>query len=707
MAFDAQLPQDQRLHPDMVVPEGLPIWGSIIDDIWALDHIDPGTAPPVGPDWLARAEECWCLRGVEPNHNKSVDAHEGEEVQGYFVHPTQHWMGVSLDKRRHLMQSTLMVLMRTAVVVAVIDRLIGKHGFVHSCRPCLRSIFQATYPWIASVRHLKRQRVVLPDDVWVELCVSSLLIGFAEFNLSSPWSRRIECTDASMSGLGRAFGVIPTHVAQAMARFSDHPSVYTSLKLPWSIGLNEEHACPLRKIRLPVERIKWTEIGVPWESTHITLGEADPICWAAEDRLRRPSDDGCRFIHPLDSAACVGAFSKGRSSSEALNKRCRKLASISLAGGHDSFYPWVPSKDNPADRPSRKFEPGARCGAKSEPDLESAEPILDIRELGVWPKDLKFFIHFCSGPRRHGDLIDAVEKSGAELGFNLHGVAIDPLAVSNHPQCPNAHGDLLQKQWLDRIMDLIVAGLVMGGFGSPPCSTVSAARHVPLTATCRGPGPRPLRARSQPWVCLPNRTLKEQHAVEIGSCLFLLVLGFLGEIAARGGWVGLEHPADRGREPYPSFFATKETRLLCRCFNLRYEVIHQCMYGALTKKATGLLLPRACSSLAVSCTHGREHPMLLGLDQHGHFRTTPAKYPHGLCWALAGSFCDRLSLAHRFAYVKPFAPKLGALSCASPWKKTRHDGAWDWPQPGPDFLAALFEAIHHRQVHSGTGAPQQ
>ena len=107
VAFDAQLPQDQRLHPDMVVPEGLPIWGSIIDDMWALDHIDPGTAPPVGPDWLARAEECWCLRGVEPNHNKSVDAHEGEEVQGYFVHPTQHWMGVSLDKRRHLMQSTV------------------------------------------------------------------------------------------------------------------------------------------------------------------------------------------------------------------------------------------------------------------------------------------------------------------------------------------------------------------------------------------------------------------------------------------------------------------------------------------------------------------------------------------------------------------------------------------------------------------------
>lgn len=699
VAFDAELPQHQRLHPDIVVPEGLPIWGSIIDDIWALDHVDAGNSPPSGPSWLARAEECWCLRGVEPNHRKSVDAHEGEEVQGYFVHPEGHWVGVSLEKRRHLLQCTLMILMRSTVVVAVVDRLIGKHGFMHSARPCLRSIFQAAYPWIASVRHHRRGKVVIPDDVWVELCVSALLIGFAQFSLSSPWSQRIECTDASMTGLGRAFGVIPTHVAQALARYSDHPSVYTNLKLPWSIGLKEEHACPLRKVRLPAERIRWTEVGVPWESTHITLGEADAICWAAEDRLRRPSDDGCRFIHPLDSAACVGSFSKGRSSSKALNSRCRRLASINIAGGHECFYPWVPSKDNPADRPSRRFERGSEPGGGA-PELDSAKPVSDLRELGVWPADTKFFIHLCSGPRRNGDLIDAVEKSCAEIGMNVVGLAVDPLAQFGFPDVPQCHADLLDYSWLNFLLDIIDSGSVLGGFGSPPCCTISAARHVPLKpGQSYHAAPRPLRARLQPWICLPNRTEKEEHAVRVGSALFLIVLGMLGEIAARGGWVGLEHPADRGREPYPSFFATKETQTFCEQFQLRYQVIHQCMFGAITKKPTGLLLPQRCTLHAPQCNHSKQHSVLIGLDEHGMFRTTPAaKYPSGLCWALAKIFTDRLDLVGNRSYSKPFAPRIRDQTAPVPWNQSRY-GWWVWPGPSSGFLAQLLEAIHNRQIH--------
>ena len=55
------------------------------------------------------------------------------------------------------------------------------------------------------------------------------------------------------------------------------------------------------------------------------------MAWAAEDRLRRGVDDGARFVHPVDSAACAGCFTKGRSSSRRLNTRCRRLASVSLA----------------------------------------------------------------------------------------------------------------------------------------------------------------------------------------------------------------------------------------------------------------------------------------------------------------------------------------------------------------------------------------
>ena len=64
------------------------------------------------------------------------------------------------------------------------------------------------------------------------------------------------------------------------------------------------------------------------------------------------------------------------------------------------------------------------------------KPVSDLRELGVWPADTKFFIHLCSGLRRNGDLIHPVEKSCAEIGVNVVGLAVDPLAQFGFPDVP-------------------------------------------------------------------------------------------------------------------------------------------------------------------------------------------------------------------------------------------------------------------------------
>ncbi|CAK9026865.1 Uncharacterized protein SCF082_LOCUS17697 [Durusdinium trenchii] len=516
VANDAHLPEDRRLHPDLIIPGELPIWGSIIDDIWGLDHLEDENAAGVGPEWLNRAEDVWCLRGVEPNSKKTVNQALGEEVQGYYIHPSAHWVGLSMEKRRYLFQATFMALMRPKVVVGVADRLIGKHSFLRAGR--------------------RRELVSWPDEVWIELCISTLLIPFAHFDMSSDWSKRVECTDASMTGLGRAYGIAPTAVVQAMARFSDHSKVYTNLTLPWSIGLTEEHKCHMRKIRLPKERIRWRYIGTPWTCQHITLGEADAIAWAAEDRLRRPGDDG--------------------------------------------------------------------------------------------------------------------------------------------------------------------------GFGSPPCSTISAARHVAMQGR-QTRGPRPLRARQNPWVALPYCTSKESMSVDIGTALFLITLGLLGEICLRGGWIGLEHPADRKREPYPSFFATPEVSQFMHFFRLFYTELDQCMYGAISKKPTGLLQQRGCPSLSMHCTHSVPHAQLLGLDSRGHFRTTPAaQYPSGLCFALASSFVERLVPAHVNHYLKPFAPRVSKEFFPDPWGMSCN-GSYRWVEPCPAFLAGVLERIHSAEIHPRTGSPQQ
>ena len=364
------------------------------------------------------------------------------------------------------------------------------------------------------MRESKRALVELPEEVWSELLASALLLPFAQFDLSSPWSTRLECTDASMSGLGRAFGIVPEMVVRTLARYTDHQGVYTNLSLPWGIGLKQRHVCPMRKVRLPIERIRWTKCGVPWRCKHITLGEADAACWAAEDRLRRPLDCGGRFVHGLDSAACTGAFTKGRSSSHQLNSRCRRMASINISGGHEVFYSWMPSGENPADDPSRRYDPSS---AKSErAELASSEPTVDIAELGCWPSHQLFFIHLCSGPRRSGDLLDAVEMLGREHGFDIQGLAIDPLGVSHVSKVgeqAKVVNDLLHVQCGCWLLDFIKSKTVVGGFGSPPCSTISAARHQLLNLPGRK-APRPLRARSNPWIPLDYCSDTEIHAVK-------------------------------------------------------------------------------------------------------------------------------------------------------------------------------------------------
>lgn len=71
--------------------------------------------------------------------------------------------------------------------------------------------------------------MALPDVVWEELLVSTLMLPMAQFTLSSPWSRRVEASDASMTGLGWAFATMLEEVVQAMARYSAVKGCYTNV----------------------------------------------------------------------------------------------------------------------------------------------------------------------------------------------------------------------------------------------------------------------------------------------------------------------------------------------------------------------------------------------------------------------------------------------------------------------------------------------
>eukprot|EP00971_Amphidinium_carterae_P030238 594946-Amphidinium_carterae.1 len=74
--------------------------------------------------------------------------------------------------------------------------------------------------------------------------------------------------------------------------------------------------------------------GHAWRHTgdHINILEARALVQGVRARLRRSSEQGCRWLHLVDSLVVMGAVSKGRSSAPGLRAELRKLASLQLVG---------------------------------------------------------------------------------------------------------------------------------------------------------------------------------------------------------------------------------------------------------------------------------------------------------------------------------------------------------------------------------------
>ena len=79
----AALPVGARVLIDEPIPPHGPWWGSIVDDVWAIDTVEE----PRGKEWCEAVEAAWTERGVETHAGKIVNEKEVEEVQGVWVHP--------------------------------------------------------------------------------------------------------------------------------------------------------------------------------------------------------------------------------------------------------------------------------------------------------------------------------------------------------------------------------------------------------------------------------------------------------------------------------------------------------------------------------------------------------------------------------------------------------------------------------------------
>ena len=105
------------------------------------------------------------------------------------------------------------------------------------------------------------------------------------------------------------------------------------------------------------------------------------------------------------------------------------------------------------------------------------------------------------------------------------------------------------------VADLCESGLVDILLGGPPCGTWSSARHLPG-------GPPPVRGREKFSWGLPHIRGPALQRLKTANVLMLNILFLCQVVNLAGGASLMEHPEDRGDEPFASVWCTEVMKKL-------------------------------------------------------------------------------------------------------------------------------------------------
>eukprot|EP00438_Fugacium_kawagutii_P024506 Skav231357 [mRNA] locus=scaffold1586:219038:222619:+ [translate_table: standard] len=111
------------------------------------------------------------------------------------------------------------------------------------------------------------------------------------------------------------------------------------------------------KASVPARLWKWrTVAGWQWQSRdeHINVLEMRAALRALRWRIEKQEVLQSKFVHLLDSLVCLHSLSRGRSSSRKLKRTLLRMNALILATDTHVVWAYVHTKDNPADRPSRR-----------------------------------------------------------------------------------------------------------------------------------------------------------------------------------------------------------------------------------------------------------------------------------------------------------------------------------------------------------------
>ena len=281
------------------------------------------------------------------------------------------------------------------------------HPFMH-CRPlmCLLGEF---FSFTSNLNDSVSCK--MPPRVLDEVLGCSLLMNMAFTNVRYPCSEKVHATDSTPSAGGSCTARVPQAISRQLLRSCEVRG--EDSRLDWSPMESELWPGEMIKVSSDtaelIESLPWTEARAFKHTRlrHINLQEG----LAVVRQLRSLASGGIRNVRiPFlnDSRVCVGAFSKGRSSSRAMNRILRECLPFRIMFGLCSVFLWVSTKLNPADEPSR----GKPLRARKRMSPEMQRLYLENRcgKSKLWtPRRGKMFLECYAGA---GGLSQAMRANG-------------------------------------------------------------------------------------------------------------------------------------------------------------------------------------------------------------------------------------------------------------------------------------------------------
>lgn len=356
------------------LPRGLFHIGIIIDDLVILEQclrsqmqdVQLGLRSSEADGRLFRAQEGYAAAGLETNPKKRFANQHLARFWGQEVDGLKGTVRAASSRLFPTMLITLRVASLGLATIGLLESLAGSWIAILGCRRRMFCLMEVIFEALSVT---DQQSVVrLSKPLIGELLSLVILAPLAVVDLRCQFSNVLIATDASLDAMAAVSASVPRHVCEELCRTGLTKGRWTQLLNPHEAWKKQHDLLqPDVEIEEPynihpfwelcARGLRFKEV---WRETvvkpqHINLLEAK--AYLREERRMSVQRPISRVPFALDSQVCLGAFTKGRSSSVALNRLLKRNLCYPLGGGIFSFFMYFASALNRADAPTRKADP--------------------------------------------------------------------------------------------------------------------------------------------------------------------------------------------------------------------------------------------------------------------------------------------------------------------------------------------------------------